>query len=128
MKPSPAQHLPSWQPLLRQPAQRSPSPHSWQHPKGVANCTASSRSCRRSNETLRSCSERMDGCRWPLSATVMRSRSFSHIPTLSSSPSSNVDPWTFQQDRSCLLYTSDAADEEDSVDLGGRRIIKNKKA
>src|SRR5664280_3603782 len=26
----------------------------------------------------------------------------------------------------CLLYTSDAADEEDSVDLGGRRIIKNK--
>src|SRR5664280_3554756 len=23
----------------------------------------------------------------------------------------------------CLLYTSDAADEEDSVDLGGRRII-----
>src|SRR5665648_1294046 len=26
----------------------------------------------------------------------------------------------------CLLYTSDAADEEDSVDLGGRRIIKKK--
>src|SRR5665648_834067 len=25
--------------------------------------------------------------------------------------------------RACLLYTSDAADEEDSVDLGGRRII-----
>src|SRR5664280_1825458 len=29
--------------------------------------------------------------------------------------------------RDCLLYTSDAADEEDSVDLGGRRIIKKKK-
>src|SRR5665648_1258362 len=29
--------------------------------------------------------------------------------------------------RVCLLYTSDAADEEDSVDLGGRRIIKKKK-
>src|SRR5664280_1969174 len=28
------------------------------------------------------------------------------------------------QGKSCLLYTSDAADEEDSVDLGGRRIIK----
>src|SRR5665648_1294846 len=28
---------------------------------------------------------------------------------------------------SCLLYTSDAADEEDSVDLGGRRIIQKKK-
>ena len=27
----------------------------------------------------------------------------------------------------CLLYTSDAADEEDSVDLVGRRIIKKKK-
>ena len=27
----------------------------------------------------------------------------------------------------CLLYTSDAADEEDSVDLRGRRIIKKKK-
>ncbi len=27
----------------------------------------------------------------------------------------------------CPLYTSDAADEEDSVDLGGRRIIKKKK-
>src|SRR5664280_2133445 len=26
--------------------------------------------------------------------------------------------------KDCLLYTSDAADEEDSVDLGGRRIIK----
>ena len=27
---------------------------------------------------------------------------------------------------SCLLYTSDAADERSSVDLGGRRIIKKK--
>src|SRR5678816_4895260 len=26
--------------------------------------------------------------------------------------------------RICLLYTSDAADERSSVDLGGRRIIK----
>src|SRR5665648_1013350 len=29
--------------------------------------------------------------------------------------------------KDCLLYTSDAADEEDSVDLGGRRILKKKK-
>ena len=28
--------------------------------------------------------------------------------------------------RRCLLYTSDAADERSSVDLGGRRIIKKK--
>ena len=27
----------------------------------------------------------------------------------------------------CLLYTSDAADEEDSVDIGGRGTIKKKK-
>ena len=29
-------------------------------------------------------------------------------------------------DSGCLLYTSDAADERSSVDLGGRRIIKKK--
>ena len=29
-------------------------------------------------------------------------------------------------DLPCLLYTSDAADERSSVDLGGRRIIKKK--
>ena len=33
--------------------------------------------------------------------------------------SSNITP--------CLLYTSDAADEEDSVDLGGLGINKKKK-
>ena len=31
------------------------------------------------------------------------------------------------QRMTCLLYTSDAADERSSVDLGGRRIIKKKK-
>ena len=31
------------------------------------------------------------------------------------------------QPHACLLYTSDAADERSSVDLGGRRIIKKKK-
>ena len=31
-----------------------------------------------------------------------------------------------QHDRTCLLYTSDAADERSSVDLGGRRIITKK--
>ena len=32
-----------------------------------------------------------------------------------------------QRHYGCLLYTSDAADERSSVDLGGRRIIKKKK-
>ena len=41
------------------------------------------------------------------------------IPGPASSEGSHV--------RGCLLYTSDAADERSSVDLGGRRIIKKKK-
>ena len=32
-----------------------------------------------------------------------------------------------EKSSACLLYTSDAADERSSVDLGGRRIIKKKK-
>ena len=35
--------------------------------------------------------------------------------------------WPPARASSCLLYTSDAADERSSVDLGGRRIIKKKK-
>ena len=51
-------------------------------------------------------------------------------------PDRAQSPWSGlvsdrQPDRSgrgtCLLYTSDAADERSSVDLGGRRIIKKKK-
>src|SRR5678809_387837 len=36
------------------------------------------------------------------------------------------DQWHTPGHSSCLLYTSDAADERSSVDLGGRRIIKKK--
>ena len=32
-----------------------------------------------------------------------------------------------KEEEGCLLYTSDAADERSSVDLGGRRIIKKHK-
>ena len=45
----------------------------------------------------------------------------SHLSPLSARPGARVPP------RCCLLYTSDAADERSSVDLGGRRIIKKKK-
>ena len=34
--------------------------------------------------------------------------------------------WHGTRSHVCLLYTSDAADERSSVDLGGRRIIKKK--
>ena len=40
-----------------------------------------------------------------------------------------VNEWkhvVMTHDGTCLLYTSDAADERSSVDLGGRRIIKKK--
>src|SRR5664280_2597247 len=38
--------------------------------------------------------------------------------------SEEIECSPYRWSSSCLLYTSDAADEEDSVDLGGRRIIK----
>src|SRR5680860_914297 len=38
-----------------------------------------------------------------------------------------VETATDNNNRTCLLYTSDAADDLLCVDLGGRRIIKNKK-
>ena len=40
---------------------------------------------------------------------------------------SKRDDHSFIVEIVCLLYTSDAADERSSVDLGGRRIIKKKK-
>ena len=43
---------------------------------------------------------------------------------------SSPNQWTTTgnlQAAPCLLYTSDAADERSSVDLGGRRIIQKKK-
>src|SRR5665648_1304024 len=51
------------------------------------------------------------------------------IPVLFSTAPKRIKRKTKEADtpKGCLLYTSDAADEEDSVDLGGRRIIKKKK-
>ena len=46
-------------------------------------------------------------------------------PPTSSYPSSHTGA-SFALYLTCLLYTSDAADERSSVDLGGRRIIKKK--
>ena len=33
---------------------------------------------------------------------------------------------SYEWDNNCLLYTSDAADDMQCVDLGGRRIIKKR--
>ena len=47
------------------------------------------------------------------------------VPTQSTNVDVGNDP--IREVCNCLLYTSDAADERSSVDLGGRRIIKKKK-
>ena len=39
----------------------------------------------------------------------------------------NVEDYFEESYSCCLLYTSDAADDMQCVDLGGRRIIKKKK-
>ena len=53
-------------------------------------------------------------CCWTPPVSVRRGRwTRTSSSTVSSAPSAP-----------CLLYTSDAADERSSVDLGGRRIIK----
>ena len=41
-------------------------------------------------------------------------------------PRGHHEPEPVVGPQGCLLYTSDAADERSSVDLGGRRIIKKK--
>ena len=47
-----------------------------------------------------------------------------YLPNLSRHHEHKSD--SHEHDGACLLYTSDAADERSSVDLGGRRIIKQK--
>ncbi|WDT37992.1 hypothetical protein PVA38_08865 [Streptococcus pneumoniae D39] len=55
---------------------------------------------------------------------------FTAIPNKTKGPiRSKIPPTrpTIPLIKACLLYTSDAADEARSVDLGGRRIFKKKK-
>ena len=59
--------------------------------------------------------KRRENCEWPV---VRCDHTVGHI---------RDDQWFFAKTDDCLLYTSDAADERSSVDLGGRRIIKKKK-
>src|SRR5665648_1272763 len=62
-----------------------------------------------------------------ISSLALVASSFSSGSRSSPSKSRRLCSGSSLMYRSCLLYTSDAADEEDSVDLGGRRIIKKKK-
>eukprot|EP00831_Metopus_contortus_P009226 TRINITY_DN13558_c0_g1_i4.p3 TRINITY_DN13558_c0_g1~~TRINITY_DN13558_c0_g1_i4.p3 ORF type:complete len:127 (+),score=0.45 TRINITY_DN13558_c0_g1_i4:452-832(+) len=51
----------------------------------------------------------------------------SHAASVRSEPGSNSSISHVLCVDTCLLYTSDAADDTPCVDLGGRRIIKKKK-
>ena len=53
-------------------------------------------------------------------------KSWSHLRNLSLFLRANLRDDQYAQSMSCLLYTSDAADDLLCVDLGGRRIIKKK--
>src|SRR5665648_1262578 len=58
-------------------------------------------------------------------ATYLNTATINLMATVA--PGANLQTYYQLDGGACLLYTSDAADEEDSVDLGGRRIIKKKK-
>ena len=49
------------------------------------------------------------------------------LPAPPATPPRASSNFSTEQKIACLLYTSDAADERSSVDLGGRRIIKKTK-
>ena len=55
------------------------------------------------------------------STSILSLKVFAQAPD-----SFNQSDQTPNEVTTCLLYTSDAADERSSVDLGGRRIIKKK--
>ena len=64
----------------------------------------------------------------PAACTIRSAGAFCAAQGMAQLPvpaASGAGAWEWS--RTCLLYTSDAADERSSVDLGGRRIIKKKK-
>ena len=50
-----------------------------------------------------------------------------YVDAIAATTEEIADAWGVAQPYSCLLYTSDAADDLLCVDLGGRRILKKKK-
>ena len=60
------------------------------------------------------------------SLKLRKNNSITNETNITAKPKSNTTELTAAIVLSCLLYTSDAADERSSVDLGGRRIIKKK--
>src|SRR5678815_6158724 len=61
-----------------------------------------------------------------LRKTLVETGSYDNVVVIRRSAQTEVQS-AIDRVQACLLYTSDAADERSSVDLGGRRIIKKKK-
>src|SRR5674536_45751 len=99
------------------------SPKRWRSPPSPPPTDAGARWTRRCG-----CCARADTCCRPTSVTpgTFASTSVPPPPSLHCSAGLVDSGRTSEVSHVCLLYTSDAADEEDSVDLGGRRIIKKK--
>src|SRR5664279_6436052 len=100
---------------------RQVSPRDWMstfvsRPRTVVTCGAPDRTSRQTGALFKGC---------------VASRLASAAADAFSGVGAGVGIWAdampAERINACLLYTSDAADEEDSVDLGGRRIIKKKK-
>src|SRR5450756_2639726 len=73
-----------------------------------------------------SCSARAAGS-WPAICATSEEMAKIMVPSTVSSDCRSSCMSILTQPVSCLLYTSDAADDLLCVDLGGRRIIKKKK-
>eukprot|EP00657_Telonema_sp_P-1_P001840 TRINITY_DN1455_c0_g1_i1.p1 TRINITY_DN1455_c0_g1~~TRINITY_DN1455_c0_g1_i1.p1 ORF type:complete len:111 (-),score=4.44 TRINITY_DN1455_c0_g1_i1:19-351(-) len=64
---------------------------------------------------------------FPVRITFTRMSSPIRIPSANFRVKTSIVVTPFVYSKTCLLYTSDAADDLLCVDLGGRRIIKKKK-
>src|SRR5665648_1067627 len=126
---------PSWRSGTRtsSPGHRAAHPSNTQGPD-VAPCTSTTRRPADACGVAVSLTRRDYARRRP--AAVARRPHGTFTPPSGPSPHGRDPPARVKLDgcprdvarcTTCLLYTSDAADEEDSVDLGGRRIIKKKK-
>src|SRR5664279_1953635 len=99
--------------LLAIPA-LSAAPFSTGTTRTVATCRGGAMPIRIASGCPRSCCNRPE---WPPCSTTTRDGCNAFPPSTTWRKPAN-NPYLHY---GCLLYTSDAADEEDSVDLGGRR-------
>ena len=67
------------------------------------------------------------GASWLQWEEKYKRRDFAALDQVWHGQHDEIQFYQFQQYLFCLLYTSDASDEEDSVEIGGRRIHQKKK-